>query len=304
MDPLETWRKLCFQAFDNDEAANHLILFLEGCGKVTPEGYVVKKDTAIGNDRAFLTLMKELGFTARVGEENNTYVLPVEQWSTFLETKRKARVEWHEQQQKRRREKLAELLDAVWSPLQALDASQRQALVSEYTHRLATNVGSIPFMRGLVGFIRYQLFKEHVAEWRASEYIFTQSDDDSMEAYVRLLKIVLGAELQIVNGDTGAVKINMDNSIGGSSGSNSSDPDPLVLVWRMNGALSDTELSDILSKLPKEQWSGQQDYRLSDKRRSSHRFTSPVDPFYIFYCIKQMFRHCLAILPPFKPTRI
>lgn len=285
MDSLATWRRLCFQAFDNDETANHLILFLEGCGKMTPEGYIVKET----GDRA--STLKELGFTPL---ENGDYVLSADRWSAFLESKRQARIEWHEQQQKRVKEKLAETLDAVW-PLQGLDASQRRALVSEYANRLATNVGSIPFLRGLVGFIRYQLFKEHVAEWHASEFIFTQSSDDAMEAYIRLLKGVLGAELvqdASMHKPQDSVEINMDATTNNTS-TTASDA---VLVWRMNGALSDHELSDVLSELPREQGS-RQDYRLSDKRRQSHRFTSPVDPFYIFHCIKQMLRHCLAILP-------
>ncbi|KAI9497382.1 hypothetical protein BDB00DRAFT_756586, partial [Zychaea mexicana] len=129
---MEAWEVLCSKAFNGDEAANHLILFLEGCGKLTATGFTVTTSSLNNPDCA---LLEQLGFVAAQPQNNNNeYTLPGQQWSSFLEKKRNARVAWHEQRQ---RELRLELNDAL-KQIQVLDGvndQQRLALVKEFARR-------------------------------------------------------------------------------------------------------------------------------------------------------------------------
>lgn len=280
---MDAWKDLCLKAFDGDEEANHVILFLEGCGKLTSTGYAVSATAS--NKLKDQDILEALGF---VKDSGTIYTLPGDQWSQYLESRRHWRMEWHADRQREFARQLHECLAQV-KPLspEAVSDPQRLALVTEFAQRFATDVGSIPLFRGLVGFIRYQLFKNRLAEWRCYEYALTQNGHDTIVEYVRFLKGVLGLELvhpPSQSANEGDVILDVQEE--------SRDDDVPVLIWRMNGQLSDHHLSDILRVLPREQ--GIQQYSLSDIPRHSHM--SPIigihHPHLFIQWICQLFHHC------------
>lgn len=290
---MDAWKDLCLKAFDGDEEANHVILFLEGCGKLTSTGYAVSAAAASSNKPKDEELLEALGF---VKDDGTIYTLPGDQWSQYLESRRHWRMEWHADRQREFARQLHECLAEV-KPLStgAVSDPQRLALVTEFAQRFATDVGSIPLFRGLVGFIRYQLFKNRLAEWRCYEYALTQNGHDTIVEYVRFLKGVLGLELvyppttqqSSQSANNGDVILDVQEEP-----NQPRDDDVPVLIWRMNGQLSDHHLSDILRVLPREQ--GIQQYSLSDIPRHSHM--SPImgihHPQLFIQWICQFLHHC------------
>ncbi|KAI8140928.1 hypothetical protein BJV82DRAFT_621615 [Fennellomyces sp. T-0311] len=275
---MDIWKELCFKAFNGEEAANHLILYLEGCGKLTGTGFTVTKSALSNDDRA---LLEQMGFI----QQEDEYTLPGDQWPTFLETKRTTRVEWHEQRQRELRQQLNDTLKQV-PVLGGVNEQQRVAIVTEFARRFATDAGVIPFMRGLVGFLRFQLFKDQLADWQCYEYVLTQNGQEVMVEYVRLLQGVLGFHLVSKQEQEQQVVISIE----------AADQDDPILTWRMSELLSDHALSDILSVLPKDQ--AVSGYKLSGIARPVR--LSPTmalhHPQYLVQWIRHLLLHCFSFI--------
>ncbi|KAI9266826.1 hypothetical protein BDA99DRAFT_506772 [Phascolomyces articulosus] len=297
---MDIWEELCIKGFNGDEEANHFILFLEGCGQLKNNGFTVVATSLKDQERSYLD---QLGFVQQQ-ENDQEYSLPGNQWSLFLETRRNARVRWHEQRQLELRQQLNDTLKHVQALGTGVNEKQRLALVKEFAHRFANDVGCIPFMRGLVGFLRYQLFKHALTEWECYDYVLTQNGTDVMIEYVRLLQGVLGLELvskQQQQGQEGDdnVAITMD----GTRQQQQQDTEDQILIWRMNDQLTDQALSDILSVLPREQ--AVQGYRLSNINRSHQVKLSPLiiglhHPQFFVQWIRQFLLQCFSFIPRLK----
>ncbi|KAF7727131.1 hypothetical protein EC973_007992 [Apophysomyces ossiformis] len=284
---MEQWRQLCIEAFDNDKRATDFILFVEGCGKTTDEGHAVTLNPTVSEHEAFRPMLEQLGFQ-RISNETAattsaaTYVLPVTTWTAYVQTKRKAREAWHEQLQARLSRQLDEALPQ-FEPL-LLTHDQRMALVREFARQHGVDVGSVPFVRGLVGWLRFQLRKDQLAEWSISEYVLTQNGEEAMLAYLRLLRGVLGMTLVYRDPTENSVAIDMT-------------PTEPHVTWRMSESLSDRHLSDILRALP--QGPSAQTYQWSDIPRK----TSPssithllVYPQSLFQWLYLLIQRCFSFL--------
>ncbi|KAI7879570.1 hypothetical protein K492DRAFT_131261, partial [Lichtheimia hyalospora FSU 10163] len=128
---MDAWKDLCLKAFDGDEQANHIILFLEGCGKLTSKGYAVTATTSTKSSDQ--ELLQALGF---VKDDGTIYTLPCDQWSQYLESRRQWRMTWHADRQREFARQLHECLAEV-KPLStgAVSDPQRLALVTEFAQR-------------------------------------------------------------------------------------------------------------------------------------------------------------------------
>ncbi|KAI7859983.1 hypothetical protein BDC45DRAFT_495429 [Circinella umbellata] len=289
---MDIWENLCIKGFNGDQEANHLILFLDSCGRLTPNGFLVIGSSLNETERS---LLDQLGFVQQ--ENDNEYILHGDQWSSFLEIKRNARVAWHGERQRELRQQLKDTLKQV-QPLAGINDQQRLALVKEFAQRFANDVGTIPFKRGLVGLLRYQLFKYQLAEWDCYEYVLTQNGRDVMVEYVRLLQGVLGFQLvskqqQNQEGDSVAISIQQQGP----------DDDEEVLIWRTSDQLNDHIISDILNVLPREQ--AIQGYRLSKISRPHQVKLSPFmiglhHPQLFVQWVRQLLSHCFSFIPSIK----
>ena len=290
---MDIWESLCIKGFNGDQEANDLILFLESCGRLVPSGFSVIASSLNETNRS---LLDQLGFVQQQGNDNE-YILHGDQWSSFLEIKRNARVAWHEQRQRELRQQLNDTLKQV-QPLAGINDQQRLALVKEFAHRFANDVGVIPFKRGLVGLLRYQLFKYHLAEWECYEYVLTQNGNDVMMEYVRLLQGVLGFQLvskhrQNQEQDSVAISIQQQGQ----------DDDEEILIWRTSDQLNDHIIADILNVLPREQ--AVQGYRLSNISRPHQVKLSPFiiglhHPQFFVQWVRQFVSHCFSFIPFIK----
>ncbi|KAI8370375.1 uncharacterized protein BYT42DRAFT_582160 [Radiomyces spectabilis] len=273
---MDQWRSLVDKGFDNDTFASDFILFLEGCGRITPEGYSV---TCTNN--AYEPLLYDLNFS-RVAD--HTFVLNLTQWQEYINVKNTARREWHAQQQMRSRQQLNVVLTET-QPIPNLSEHQRLQLVKEFAQRHEINVGSVPFVRGLVGFLQYQLFKGQLAEWRVSEYVLTQNGENNLKDYVNLLRGVLGLEVIYRDDDNVAITMDVDNN---------GDAGEQYIVWRMNSWLSDDQLSQILRRFPRQTQSPDA-YNLSEFHRDD-AFISQSNSHSIWHWIRSMVHYCISIL--------
>ncbi|CAO3624833.1 unnamed protein product [Cunninghamella echinulata] len=260
---MDIWKDLCMRAFDSNQKANDVILYIEGCGQLKQDEYIVKLTQHHDNYETLHQTLVTLGFKEKAYE----YTLPSETWSTFIDIKRKSRMEWHTLLQVRLSKQLQEALGRIQEPL-LLTSTQRLVLVQEFIRNHATDVGSVPFLRGLVGCLRFQLYKTQLVEWQIEDYILTQNGEEAILDYIRLIRGVLGLQLldqdKLCN-DTIAINIPTPSS---SQSINKNDHQTTYLTWRMNANLSDQDLIDILDCLPRQQ--STLGYSLSTNQRPTH----------------------------------
>lgn len=240
---LDFWRTTCTKAFNNDAEANDFVLFVEGCRTQQASNGVYTWTTTRPD---YEQQLQQLGCQPVEGV-SSTWMLPSEALIALNETKRTARTEWHTQRQLTLKKHLDETLALINSPLD-INNDQRLALVRQFMKNHETDLGTVPFLRGLVGFLKYQLHdKRIVAEWTMSEYVLTQNNEDAMESYIRLLRGVLGFQLVYKDDeeDEDRLAIDMDNT----PKEQGKEAD---LIWRMNPDLDNQFIQEILSCLPKE----------------------------------------------------
>lgn len=270
------WHDICIKAFNSDPKANDFVLFVEGCKTQQANNGVY---TWVTSRQDYKDQLRQLDCQPLV-DDDTTWTLPTETLSLFAETKRKARSDWHTHRQITLKNHLNETLTNINSPLNITN-DQRLALVKEFARNHETDLGSVPFLRGLVGFLQYQLREKHyVAEWKMSEYVLTQNNEDGIESYVRLLKGVLGMQLLYQDDDqSDRIVIDIDNT---------NQQEETELTWRISPDFDNHLIQDILKYLPKEHNST--GYQISDIERiqSSHQN--------ILQWIYEILSHCLSFL--------
>lgn len=283
---LEYWHDVCVKAFNNDAEANDFVLFVEGCkAQQVDNGVYIWVTTR----QDYKDQLKQVGCQPASTDDDTTWALPAETLSAFAETKRKARSEWHTQRQVTSKKHLDETLTLINSPLD-INNEQRLALVREFARNHVTDLGSVPFLRGLVGFLHFQLRdKYQMAEWKMSEYILTQNNEDAIEPYIRLLRGVLGFQLKYQDDDddddSGRVAIDMDN--GNGTAQQQQEPE---LTWRMNPDIDNRFIYDMLKCLPHDRNST--GYQITNLPRNQ----STVQHQNIFQWLVDIITHCLSFL--------
>ncbi|KAI9318609.1 hypothetical protein BX666DRAFT_1855327, partial [Dichotomocladium elegans] len=122
---MDAWCELCTRAFNGDTAADHLILYLEGCGNRLANGqFSVITTTLSDRDRACL---ESLGF-APSSDQENEWTLPGDQWSLYVDAKRNERARWHAMRHRQLQIELHTHLETI-QPLPGLNDQHRLALV-------------------------------------------------------------------------------------------------------------------------------------------------------------------------------
>lgn len=282
---LDFWKTTCTKAFNNDAEANDFVLFIEGCRtQQASNGVYTWKTTRTDYEHQ----LQQLGCQP-VLDKPSTWMLPSEALIALNETKRAARTEWHTQRQLTLKKHLDETLALINSPLD-INYDQRLALVRQFMKNHETDLGAVPFLRGLVGFLKYQLRdKLIVAEWTMSEYVLTQNNEDAMESYIRLLRGVLGFQLVYKDEDEDEedrLAINMDNNT--PKEQNETD----LIVWRMNPDFDNQFIQAILNCLPKEHNTTTGGYHQSTAliRRNKPSHTNLIQWIY------NLLTHCLSFL--------
>ncbi|KAI8093485.1 uncharacterized protein BX664DRAFT_329820 [Halteromyces radiatus] len=310
---MDVWNKLCMQAFDGDQQADEFILLIQQCGKTSLEDLSFQVKIESCNEKQEQLLLS-LGFTPI---DEQIYSITGEQWKAFGEAKRLQRKKWHEALQKRLEQHLREALDRIQQPL-TLTHVQRLVLVREFSRNHIKDPGSVPFLRGLVGCLRAQLYKRKLVDWQVTEYVMTQNGEEPMMDYIRLIRGVLGMKLvfrkhgsQIDDSlehlekipRNGMVTLDM-TATSHFEPSHTTAPvitaaaaatdDDNYMIWRMNPDLSDEQLADILESLPRQQCN--QNYPLSQVTRSTSALL-PSSP--ILRWLTKVIRRCLSIFSMF-----
>ncbi|CEP16620.1 hypothetical protein [Parasitella parasitica] len=273
----EFWRNLCQNAFNNNTLANDFILFFDGCKTSSTDGRL----TWMTTNPDYQYNLQQLGCNQL---DDNTFSLPNETVNIFMGEKRQARSEWHVKRQVELQQHLQETLKNVGTPLD-LNRDQKIALIKEFTSIHQTDLGSVPFLTRLAGFIRYQIqHKQNVVEWKMNEYILTQNDEEAMESYVRLLTGVLGMQLVYHDDadDSGAVAISMDGDNGRAK-----DPE---LIWRMSPDMDLYLMQEILTYLPKQAQRFDEYFVTDIPRDEFHENQS------IFQWLLNLLNYCLSFL--------
>jgi hypothetical protein len=308
---MDLWNELCTKAFDGDEQANDVLQIIQRCGRMNVEdnSFTIKLEDD-DHDRMQQkqgNLLTLLGFTADP-IHHHTYVLPGNTWTSFNEAKRQRRMEWHAALQQSLTLRLKACIDRIQVPLDLMPG-QRLVLVQEFARNHGNNVGSIPFLRGLVGCLRAQLYKRQLVDWQVAEYVLTQNGEDAMMDYIRLIRGILGMTLVFrkdgSHDDTKhMVALDMTGvaapftspqettAVPVMAAAAAVEDDDHYMIWRMNSALSDQELTDILECLPRQQCN--QCFPLSPVVRSN---SSLLPSSFILRWISLLFRRCLSILP-------
>lgn len=277
----EFWSNLCMNAFNNNTLANDFILFFDGCKTAMPEGRYSWKTS----NPDYQYNLQQLSC---VQLDNDTFTLPVETVNTFISEKRKTRSEWHTKRQMELKQHLQQTLKNVSTSPLDLNDDQKMALVKEFVSIHETDLGSVPFLSRLAGFLRYQIQHKHnVVEWRMSEYILTQNDEEAMESYIRLLRGVLG--MQLVYQDDDNEHSNNTVAIDMHSNANKAATDP-ELIWRMSPDIDIHLLQNILKYMPKKAQTFE-DYTATDIPRTAfHEHRN------ILQWIFDILGHCLSFL--------
>ena len=269
---LELWEDLCKRAFNDDTEANDFVLFIEGCK-------VQQADTCIWttDKPQYVQWLQQLGCQSTT---DCTFTLSDEAVMELNKTKREARSAWHRERQITLKKHLDDTLVLVNAPLDITN-EHRLALIKEFIKSHETDLGSVPFLRGLVGFLRFQLRdSRYVAEWKMNEYILTQNNEDAIESYIRLLRGILGLQLVYQDDeDDHSDRIAIDMA----------DKEEPVLLWRMNPHLDDHFIHQVLKCLPKEHNTTQYQFSpLIERTQPTH--TNLIQWIY------QMITHCLSFL--------
>lgn len=230
MNSTQFWETICIQAFNNDADSSNFILFFEGCKNLTQD-----EQAYFWKTHEYQDGFEKLGCLL---QDNNAFLLSLSDYATLSLIKSQARTQWHSNRQIELKQHLDRALNAI-SPLPLdITVEQRLALVREFMLNHETDVGSIPFVRGVVGFLKYQLQqRQFLVDWEMSEYVLTQNNEDAIDSYIRLLRGVLGLQLVYKDQETkDETVIHMQ---------------PPVLVWRMNYDIDNSFIYQCLACLNK-----------------------------------------------------
>ncbi|CAG8457170.1 16709_t:CDS:1 [Acaulospora morrowiae] len=222
---LAEWEKLCMEFFDNNDETSEAVIGLvefatRSNGEVKLDFSMIDKKLRMEEIEA--SLMK-VGFV-------NSVMLHPQEFDKYLETKRKARSEWH----RRKAVELFQELDKILhsQPFKYTPA-HRLSELKTYITQYRNSVGARPFMRGLLNVFQLQLGQSTIASWTFLDDILTQNGMDFMRSTVNLLVNVLGFTHTIQEVDEG-----------GDRGS--------LRTWYVSVELSDREINSLLKVFPGE----------------------------------------------------
>ncbi|KAI7869869.1 hypothetical protein BDF14DRAFT_1994163 [Spinellus fusiger] len=192
MTAIAFWHDTCIKAFDGDEWANHIILFITGSQQSSPSVFQVVLPSLQDSTRdSSAQTLESLGFT--LNPNSYSYEIPLTQWQEMTRVQREARRTWHEQQQLLLSRHLDQLLTTL--PSLSYTHPQRLALIQEFSRDHRKNPGSVPFLSQITGFLAFQLQHPHtLAEWQVQEYLLTQNGQEASVHYIQFL-CVLGLQL-------------------------------------------------------------------------------------------------------------
>ncbi|KAI9024406.1 hypothetical protein CLU79DRAFT_746995 [Phycomyces nitens] len=251
MSQVEYWREICTKAFNGDPQAEQTVLAIEKLNQTTTDTINITPTNLPGDHALTPDILENLGFTLVPHHTPPTYQLPTILLKAMAQTKREAREQWHVDRQIALSRHLDESL-LISVPV--LTHTQRFTLLKEFTKTHSGNLGSVPFLRGFIGFLEYQQrHPKHLVEWQLREYALTQNGEDCMLDYIRILRVF---GMQLVYRDQmpeQSVAITME--------------DPFI-TWRMNDQLSNQDIQDILKSLPK-QTAAKDQYQVSNLPRSN-----------------------------------
>jgi hypothetical protein len=254
---INKWQEICKSGFSGDKLANDFILYLESCSKKHQDTI-----TWTTTNPDFQLLFNDLN----IPHHDTVFSIQNDTWLQLYETKRQERTAWHEQRQMQLKHHLTTCLNTSTSVVSA----QYQRLTELEAYLKTVDVGTVPLLRGVVGFFRYQLYKPRLAQWHMDEYVVTQKDEDAMERDIHLLKQVLGFQLVYNDNDDTVIPMEQEQ----------------VLTWRMNADLSDHDINELLKKLPKDQ--NTHGYQLSPIERSHEEVG-------VFQWLYQLVLRCFSI---------
>ncbi|KAG1441832.1 hypothetical protein G6F56_011315 [Rhizopus delemar] len=207
----QVWYDLCTRAFDNETIANDFVLFVESCKLPKPDGFVWTTDQV--NYQSYL---EQMG--CKLTPEG--FYLSNSELAHLSEVKKRARQDW----QTRLQQELKACLTHALEQAQPGSFSHTERLSQLKTFIAQTDLGSVPIVSGLKGFLNYQLtHKDRLAEWSLSEYAFTQNGKEHIQPYVNLLKNTFDFKQSQTEDE---------------------------LVWRMNPNLENSELYQLLACIP------------------------------------------------------
>ncbi|KAI9483754.1 MAG: hypothetical protein EXX96DRAFT_559586 [Benjaminiella poitrasii] len=280
---IQFWDDICIKAFNNDPSANDFVLFFEGCKTVQQNDNSIYVWKTAHKD--YQHNLEQLGCTLQTTNDiEPLFALPSDALSELLSQKGKTRADWHRNRQRALKEHLDYLLQQPMPPL-TLNNEHRVVLVKEFAQTYGSDLVSVPFLRGLAGLLKYQLkHRQCVAEWAMSEYILTQNNEDAMDAYVRLLRGVLGMQSVYQDDQDDTVAIAMDEP---------SQPSEPVLTWRMSPDMDNRLIQDIVRCLPNISDVQQHGYKTTDIPRKQSLSSEHKS---LFQWIYDILSHCLSFL--------
>lgn len=272
---IQFWKEQCESAFSGNTRSNDFILFFEGCKTLSENGldYTWNTDNF---DTEFQQLMQQ-------DSSKGTWQLPVSEYTTLANLKNDMRTQWHSQRQQQLRQHLKQLLNQI-QPLLDLSPEQRLSQLRSFLTDYATDLGAIPFIRGLVGFFRYQLqHPSSLVDWQMSEYVLSQNNEEAMTSYVHLLGGVLGLQLVYQDNEENTLVIPMEPS-----------QDDVYYTWRMNPDFDNAFIEQALSSFTKQQRqeaTNTSNYRMTDIPRKAQEHQSLFQWLYHLVCQCLSFFH-------------
>jgi hypothetical protein len=222
---LVEWEKLCIEFFsNNDENSEAVIRLVEFAtrsnGEVKLDFSMIDKSSRMEEIEASLI---KVGFV-------NGVMLHPQEFDKHLETKRKARLEWH---RKRAIELFEELDKVLHSQPFTYTPAHRLSELRTYITQYHDSIGAQPFIRGLLNVLQLQLGQSTIASWTFLDDILTQNGTDFMRSTANLLINVLSFTHTIQevdeSGDRGSLR-----------------------TWYVGTELSDREINSLFKVFPKE----------------------------------------------------
>ncbi|KAI7904130.1 uncharacterized protein BX663DRAFT_451708 [Cokeromyces recurvatus] len=281
---IQFWNDICTKAFNNDPDANDFVLFFEGC-KIPQHddtGLILYSWTTLRED--YQQKLQQLGCAIQQSKPDELqFTLSSEELTLLFNEKSKIRTKWHSNRQKALKEHLNKLLQQPLTLL-TLNSKHRLALVKQFVEDYGSDLGSVPFLRGLTGLLKYQLeHPQSIAEWSMNEFLLTQNNEDAMDAYIRLLRGVLCMQNIYQDDINDTVAIDIDTVC---------EQPESILIWRMSPELDDKLIRDILKSLPNIKDVQKHGYKVTDiprKQSTSEHQT-------LFQWVYEIFSYCLSFL--------
>jgi len=229
---LAEWEKICVDFFNHGNKIDRDVIKLVENSKITNgdikiDFSVIEEGTTttIAEKEEVENILTKIGFI-------NGILVHSQNFNKYIETKRKARSDWHKQKVIELTQELDALLHR--QPAQYTPPHRRSEL-SGYINQYKNSIGAKPFIKGLLKVFQLQLTKLSLISWTFLDDSLTQNGADFMRATVNLLVNVLGFTHTIQE---------VDES--GEQRGNSSR------TWYVSGTLTDKEISSLLELFPKE----------------------------------------------------